>query len=107
MEPTKTSVKLNDIIKQTISELLVLEGVSQSESLRVDVTSKFGLDGSGSHQIRHQKAEKEDDADGLSYIGAFWCPLAIKVFTYFPGMEKISNCQDYHIDNIEKIPNVK
>ena len=43
------------------------------------ITSKFGLDGSGSHQIRHQKADKEDvpGRDPVSFIGAFWCPLKL------------------------------
>ena len=43
------------------------------------VDSKFGLDGSGSHNYRHQlTSNEEDDLKGTNYIASFWCPLSIK-----------------------------
>ena len=44
------------------------------------VIAKYGLDGSGSHNVRHQQSSSEDEPSKAypSYIGSFWCPLEVK-----------------------------
>ena len=77
---TKVHCLLPEMIKQTVSSLLEIEEVAGDPS-SVLVTAKFGLDGSGQHAIRHQKTSIQDNNDynNNNYIGAFWCPLSIKV----------------------------
>ena len=81
----KTSCDVQELIAQTVGSLLEIEKVSPDSELKV--IAKFGLDGSGSHKIRHQNAEAEDDSgesieedeekETTSYLGAFWCPLHV------------------------------
>ena len=81
VEQTKTSCPITDIVGQTVSTLIELSpGLKPTRNAEVNVDSKFGLDGSGSHQKRHQSAQDDDSIEqGGNYIGAFWCPLEIKV----------------------------
>ena len=59
--------------------------MSKDDVIRVE--GKIGIDGSGSHQIRHQLAENAGDTENAdevekkenNYIGVFWCPLNIHV----------------------------
>ena len=79
----KTECHIKELVTNTVSSLLVAcnwEDPSPTPST-LSITSKFGLDGSGSHNIRHQKANEEDvpGTTSISYIGAFWCPLMLKV----------------------------
>ena len=82
VEETKASCNINELIAQTLSAILNLESTIQLDGkMNISVNSKFGLDGSGSHQIRHQFASENDNTDseeGNNYIGAFWCPLEVK-----------------------------
>ena len=68
---TKTSCDLLTIIKQTVSTLIdldKLEAITNRNNYKFD--SKFGLDGSGSHQIQQQSAENTDGREGTAnYIG--------------------------------------
>ena len=69
------------MIKQAASALIefnTLETITSRNNYKLD--SKFGLDGSGSHQIRQQSAEIADHREETAnYIRAFWCPLELKV----------------------------
>ena len=60
-----------------------MDGQSLKDSNNVfSINSKFGIDGSSSHQIRHQLSGEEDnpcDMNSVSYIVAFWCPLELKL----------------------------
>ena len=84
VEATKTSCKFHVLLKDTIVSLLNVNGVDITENDCIQVEGKIGIDGSGSHQIRHQLAEDdaEDDEEKKkesSYLGIFWCPLKINV----------------------------
>jgi hypothetical protein len=85
-ESVKTSCDLVDVISQTVHSLLeVQEEIPVAD---VKVIAKFGLDGSGSHKIRHQVVDRESSEDSssdeeeeketTSYLAAFWCPLHIR-----------------------------
>ena len=85
VENTKTFCHLPELITQTV--LALTEGCTCSfiGGNVFHINSKFGIDGSGSHQIRHQLSGNEDDPHDLnsvSYIGAFWCPLELKYGSY-------------------------
>ena len=70
---------IKDVVIQTVSALIESSNTSLDQCSDLVVDSKFGLDGSGSHQKRHQSAAGDDSIDqGGNYIGAFWCPLEIK-----------------------------
>ena len=90
VESTKTSCEFDALLKGTIESLIKINSVSLSDDDNVHVEGKVGIDGSGSHQIRHQLAEDEEGDDDridnngekkceTSYIGIFWCPLTIKL----------------------------
>lgn len=84
-EPVKASCDVLELITQTVSSLLNLKNMSPTGNLRV--VAKFGLDGSGSHKVRHQKVEgessddnsdeEEEEKETKSYLGGFWCPLHV------------------------------
>ena len=78
---TKTSCDFLTMIKQTVSALVdlkTLEAIASRNNYKLD--SRFGLDGSNSHQIQQQSAENADDREETAnYIGAIWCPLELKV----------------------------
>lgn len=75
----KCCCSLKDLAVQTTKALLngCSEDLFSSDTNELHVLSKFGLDGSGSHKIRHQTA---DGTSGkmTNFIGAFWCPLVIE-----------------------------
>ena len=84
--PVKTSCDVMEVISQTVISLLDIHNLSPTGNLKV--VAKFGLDGSGSHQIRHQVAdgdssggsssdEEEEEKETTSYLGGFWCPLHV------------------------------
>lgn len=76
----KTACNINQLLVSTSKAILDEKAVSLNTASHVHMIGKFGLDGSGSHQIRHQLAEGLDPADlGTSFIGAFYCPLSISV----------------------------
>ncbi len=83
VEATKTSCPIKEVITQTVEAIVNVAGAATTELQQtggVVVDSKFGLDGSGSHQIRHQSAEGDDSVEqGSNYIAAFWCPLEVKI----------------------------
>ena len=94
VEATKTSCELPVLVEDTLKPLLELESYTVKKGDVVHIEAKMGIDGSGSHQLRHQLAEsdsedddEEDDEDEAekkkedekSYIGIFWCPLSIQV----------------------------
>ena len=84
VESTKTSCLYKDLVADTISSLLICNMSDlPSAGTHLHVTSKFGVDGSGSHQKRHQLVEndlaQEVSEVETSYIGAFWCTLTISV----------------------------
>ena len=86
-ESVKSSCDLQELVCQTVSSLLEIKEVTPTSDIKV--VAKFGLDGSGSHKIRHQNVEMEDGSDDdseedeeedeetTSYLGGFWCPLLI------------------------------
>ena len=92
-DTTKTACHIQSVVSNTISALLSACDWSDS-STTLFISSKFGFDGSGSHQIRHQKASIEDvpgysssnsvpgsekrQPSTVSYVGAFWCPLMLR-----------------------------
>ena len=91
VEATKTFCHFETLVTDTLQSLMMLDTHNVQPNARVHIDSKFGIDGSGSHQIRHQLAEKGvietedddnvdaggDDKPESSYIGAFWCPLSV------------------------------
>ena len=91
VEATKTSCSFPVLFNDTVGALLSQQSTSfLGEGDVVKVEGKIGIDGSGSHQIRHQLAEDSDDEgeddkgkdekkSETSYIGIFWCPLSIHV----------------------------
>ena len=92
VEATKTSCEFPVLVADTVKPLLKLQSVPVKDEDIVHVEGKMGIDGSGSHQIRHQLAENDEEdevEDGdddeqqkkseKSYIGIFWCPLSIQV----------------------------
>ena len=87
VESTKTSCLFPVLFKDTVESLIELNNVSISSDDVVKVEGKIGIDGSGSHQIRHQVADTEKNTDDddeekkaeNNYIGVFWCPLSINV----------------------------
>ena len=94
-EPVKASCDVLELIPQTVGSLLTVNNISPTGNLKV--IAKFGLDGSGSHKIRHQvvggdeieisnedessyhssEEEEEEEKETKSYLGGFWCPLHI------------------------------
>ena len=81
-EEIKAYCDVTAMIKQTVSSLFELNDISPIVStIPIDVKAKFGLDGSGSHQVRHQNVngEKESEECESSYIGSYWCPLKIRI----------------------------
>ncbi len=79
VEATKTSCQFDVLVVDTVRSLIALSSPSLKPNDRVHVDAKLGIDGSGSHQIRHQLAENDEpgnDNDGqnceTSYIGTFW-----------------------------------
>lgn len=89
VEATKTYCEFPVLVADTVKPLLDIQKVIISDGDIIHVEGKMGIDGSGSHQIRHQTAENEcsnEDIDDnerqvseKSYIGGFWCPLSISV----------------------------
>ena len=90
VESTKTYCDFDILVTDTVQSLIKLHTISLSTDDHIHVEGKLGIDGSGSHQIRHQLAENDEtdiggnaDSGGkkceTSYIGIFWCPLAIKL----------------------------
>lgn len=78
-EDNLCSCEINTIIKQTVDSLLDISNIKPDPNDMYYVDSKFGLDGSGSHNYRHQlTSNEEDDLKGTNYIASFWCPLSIK-----------------------------
>ena len=80
VETIKTYCSIKELITGRVSSLLVNCNWKNSSPSILSVTSKFGLDGSGCHNIRHQKLDDDDVPGTLStnYIAAFWCPLQLK-----------------------------
>lgn len=81
VEETKTYCSASDMVQSTLRSILAAahsETVLNRDSLKVK--AKFGLDGSGSHQIRQQNVGEHHaiETDSSNYIGAFWCPLEVK-----------------------------
>ena len=82
-EPIKSSCDVKEVVVQTVSPLLQLQDVTPKSE--VNVVAKFGLDGSGSHKIRHQKVDgnvavddtEDEEKETTSYLGGFWCSLEI------------------------------
>jgi hypothetical protein len=74
----QTSSPVNNVIKDTVESLLdISEFCAENHSIHVE--GKFGLDGSGNHNYRHQFSDPQDaDLKGTNYICSFWCPLEIK-----------------------------
>lgn len=81
VESTKTSCNFNDLVIDTVKSLLTLESCQFKNNDTIHVEGKLGIDGSGSHQKRHQLPEnylQEENICDTNYIGMFWCPLNIK-----------------------------
>jgi hypothetical protein len=77
-EEIKVYCDVIEMTKQTVKSIFDINGISPVVStVPVDVQAKFGLDGSGSHQYRHQKVESNECE--TSYIGSYWCPLKIQI----------------------------
>ena len=90
VESTKTSCEFSILLKDTVESLFNVNNIIISNNDCIEVDGKLGIDGSGSHQIRHQLAEAGDDLEEIvdeeeqrknesSYLGVFWCPLNVKV----------------------------
>ena len=86
VENTKTYCEFPVLVRDTVQALLKLNKRLIEDHDEVHVEGKLGIDGSGSHQVRHQLAEhSETQEEGvenkneLNYIGVFWCPLSINV----------------------------
>ena len=85
VEATKTFCHFDVLVIDTLQSLINLNKTSLiKKNDEIHLESKFGIDGSGSHQIRHQvvddESDDEDENDEKSesnYIGAFWCPLSV------------------------------
>ena len=76
--------RLSVLIVDTVRFLIALSSPPLKPNDRVHIDAKFGIDGSGSHQIRHQLAENDEPGNDnyrqnceTSYIGTFWCPLSV------------------------------
>ena len=65
------------VMKQTVESLLETNSICSSNQT-FHVTAKFGLDGSGNHNYRHQIEGGENGAICSNYIASFWCPLRIE-----------------------------
>ena len=91
MKTQKTSCNLKTLALQTVGviienlpgEILMEKNSSPLNPPKpnIKVTAKFGVDGSGSHQIRRQQDKDEESClqAKKNYLGAFWCPLQIEV----------------------------
>ena len=83
----KTSCDVVELISQTVQSLLEVQEATPVEDVKV--MAKFGLDGSGSHKIRHQNVDgmssdgsssdedEEEEKETKSYLAGFWCPLEV------------------------------
>ena len=88
VESTITYCEFDVLLTDTVQSLIKLQAIHLSDGDNIYVEGKLGIDGSGSHQTRHQLAENDDEDDNddddgekkceTSYIGIFWCPLRIK-----------------------------
>lgn len=83
----KASCEINEVVKQTVESLLEITNTSVSSLSKLTVFAKFGLHGSGSHKIRHQKDPDldsesdildDEEKSKVSYLGGFWCPLQVE-----------------------------
>ena len=63
VESTKTSCEFPVLVIDTVQSLLKLQSTSLVDGDTIQVEGKLGIDGSGSHQIRHQLAEEEGEDD--------------------------------------------
>ena len=78
VENIKSYCILPELITQTVSALA--DGHELDGNHILDINSKFGIDCSGSHQVRHQLSGNDNDRldlNSASSIGAFWCPLEL------------------------------
>ena len=93
VEDTKTSCDMQALALQTVSGIIEVETSKDvptplpdahqllMHNPTVKVNAKFGVDGSGSHQIRHQQENNNESSiqSSKNYLGAFWCPLQVDV----------------------------
>ncbi len=59
VESTKTSCEFNVLVTDTVKSLLAIHSAAAlSDGDSVHVEGKLGIDGSGSHNVRHQLVER-------------------------------------------------
>ena len=88
IETTKTSCEFKLLVLDSVKSLNELNSPgSWDNKTFILVDSKFGVDGSGSHQVRQKLSEIQSlNTDGenkndSNYIATFWCLLLITIMT--------------------------
>ena len=90
--------RLSVLLVETVRFLIALSSPLLKPNDRVHIDAKFGIDGSGSHQTRHQLAENDEPRNDndqqnceISHIGTFWCPLSVTLNEKIIWSNKLSN----------------
>ena len=82
----KSSVDFEDLIIETFRGVVKAAGLELDDGDVIKVYSKFGVDGSGNHRIRHQNIDRErsilelphvDPDDASTYLLSTYCPLRV------------------------------
>ena len=76
----QTGCDSKELVAETVNAILKISAPLAVGVGPLKVIAKYGLDGSGSHNVRHQQSSSEEEPSKAdpSYIGSFWCPLEIK-----------------------------
>ena len=76
----QTGCDIKELVAETVNAILKISAPLAVGVGPLKVIAKYGLDGSGSHNVRHQQSSSEEEPSKAdpSYIGSFWCPLEIK-----------------------------
>ena len=80
VDEIQTGCDIKGLIAETVNAIPKIRALLAVGVGPLKVIAKCRLDGSGSHNVRHQQSfsEEEPSKADRSYIGSFRCPLEIK-----------------------------
>ena len=73
-------IGISVLVSDTVKSLIALNiSLPLSNDNEIHVEGKIGIDGSGSHQVRHQLSENRENICDTSYIGCVLVPYYYKI----------------------------
>ena len=80
MDEIQTGCDIKGLVAETVNAIPKISALLAVGVGPLKVIAKCRLDGSGSHNFRHQQSfsEEEPSKADRSYIGSFRCPLELK-----------------------------